>query len=72
MKRWRKVILFFIIAAVAYGIYVIFRTPDGLEALSKTEESVAIIGLWTAIAGAAAGFLGVLKEIIGLMNADKK
>lgn len=72
MKRWRKVILFFLVAAIAYGIYVVFRTPEGLETLSETEDSIAKIGLWTAIAGAVAGFFGLIKEIIGLMNSDKK
>ena len=70
MQKWRFVILFGLIALIAFTVYLNFRTPPGVEPMSDQSETVAKLGLWTAIAGALAGFFSLLKEIIGLFKKE--
>lgn len=72
MKRWRYVILFAVVAIIAYIFYLTFRVPPGLEPLGGNKEMIAKLGLWSAIAGALASFFSLLKDVIGLFKKSKE
>lgn len=71
MNRWRYIALFTLIAVCAYLMHLNFRAPPGMEPLGGNEEMVAKLSLWTAIAGAIAGFFSLLKEIVGMFEKGK-
>lgn len=65
--RWKWPLIFFLASSVALGVYYSF-SPSDVEPMGNEELQIAKYSLWAAIAGAAAGLLSVVKELIGLFK----
>ncbi len=72
MVRWKWTLVFAAIAIIAYFIWQTFKLPPNIEPKGTSDESIAMIGFYTAIAGALAGFFSLLKEIIALIREGRK
>jgi|GEM_PF-5831686 len=67
-SRWKLVIFFVVLALISYAAHMHFRAPPGLEAMGGNDETIAKLGLWTAIAAALGAFFSLLKEVVSLFK----
>lgn len=72
MGRWKWTAIFGVIAIIAYLVWQEFKLPSGFEPKGTNDEQIALIGFYTAIAGALAGFFSLLKEIIALIREGRE
>lgn len=73
MRSWKWVLIFALIAVVGYVIWRQYSPPPGVEAYgSETDETIAKIGLYSAIASAAASFFTMLEKLFGFLGKARK